>query len=191
MTSLSISVKRCSSVQCIFISSQTKKQLVVPVMLRWGVGRRGHTQHMHIFLHNVLSIQYNNTKNTWWGGRAACMGSAPAFISSLFINHMLNFWDVQGNGYLPPPTREEGDFRDFNNVRPLLSALKWSQTSRLIFFHLISPAGNLRHTGIALAEAMNEERSVLQWPLFIFFFKEKFRWESSPSCSKLWNALQS
>lgn len=65
------------------------------------------------------------------------------------------------NGYSAP--REKGDF---NNVRPLLTAMKRSQTSRLTLFHLIPTAGKVRSSGTALTEAINEDRSVLQQSLF-------------------------
>lgn len=81
MTSVSISVKRRCSVQCIFISSQMKKQLVVPVM-----GRRGHTPHTHT-PPRTSSASAGSTQKFRHQNHYSRMNIST---SALFITHMLN-----------------------------------------------------------------------------------------------------
>lgn len=137
MTSLSISVKRrCSSVQCIFIPSQTKKQLVVPVMLLAGVGRRGnHHKHTPGLCCNNTQIQ--TQEHPLWGMGRGINSS----ILSLLIKQQLNLGCASQWLLLPVPQEKRG-FQHHS-----------SRTSRFPLFHLISVAGKVRsHPQVLLGQ---------------------------------------
>lgn len=127
MTSLSISVeRRCSSVQCIFIPSQMKKQLVVPVMLLAGVGRRG-THHKH-----TLGLCCNKTQIQTPGAPPLGTGRGiSSSIRSLLIKQHLNLG--RARKWLLPPLPQER--RGFQHHR--------TRTSRFTLFHPISTAGKV------------------------------------------------
>lgn len=116
MTSVSISVKRrCSSVQCIFIPSQMKKQLVVPVMLLTGLGRRG-THHKH------TSAFANNTQIQAPGAAILGRGSAAAFSLSSLSRVQFR---VCSKWLLPLCPQRKGDFNTTGAEGPDLHFSIW------------------------------------------------------------------
>lgn len=171
MTSPSISVKRrCSSVQCIFIPSQMKKQLVVPVMLLAGVGRRG-THHKH-----TLGLCCSNTQIQPPGAPTVGdeEGESTAAFLSLLRKQQLN-WGCASKWLFPPLPQEK---RGFQHHR--------TRTSRFTLFHLISIGGKVRsHPQVLLWQKprKNEDRILQQ-----LCSKKNSDWQhSSPFHSHLWN----